>query len=47
MTETANKTINIKESTKILLIGYKNHKRETLDDIINRLIDNYEATRPQ
>ena len=39
MIQTANKTVNIKESTKALLIAYKNHQRETFDDIIVRLIN--------
>jgi len=46
MTQKANKCINIKESTKEALVGLKIHQRETFDDIIIRLIYNYEATRP-
>lgn len=45
--EKANKTLNVTLTTKIRLESVKVHGRETADDIINRLIDNYEATKPQ
>lgn len=35
----ANKTINIKESTKNRLERAKQHSRETFDDVINRLFE--------
>jgi uncharacterized protein YbaR (Trm112 family) len=40
------KTLNVKESTKISLEGMKMYPRETIDDILVRLITNYKVTTP-
>lgn len=41
-----NKTINVKYSTKEKLILLKRFERETMDEIINRLLTVYDATKP-
>ncbi len=45
--EKANKTINVKNTTKIELMRAKLYERETFDDVILRLIAMYQATEPQ
>lgn len=42
----ANKTLNVTQKTKSRVEMLRTH-RDTVDDIINKLIDQYEATKPQ
>lgn len=46
-TKIANRTINVREITKDKLITYKHYVRESYDDVITRLINTYEGTRPE
>ncbi len=45
--EKSNKTLNVKKTTKDVLLSVRIHPRETVDDIILRLILIYKGTEPQ
>lgn len=45
--EKADWTLNVKQSTKAEIMRLKLHHRETVDDVVNRLITMYKATEPQ
>ena len=47
VTEKADWTLNVKQSTKAEIMRLKLHYRESVDDVINRLITMYKATEPQ
>lgn len=44
-TDKANQTLNVRKSTKELLLSLKVHTRETIDDIILRLISQKEVNQ--
>lgn len=45
--ERADKTLNVSESTKRLVLSLKKYERETVDDVIRKMAENYMATQPQ
>lgn len=47
VTEKADWTLNVCFTTKAEIIRLKLHPRETVDDVINRLITMYKAIKPQ